>query len=145
MAAFSDAFGTHVRPATGKTRKLIAATGRRFIVMKVALHEQVSSWSCYLASLRGDVSMCTVIWGFDEAVQWVSTASRGSPAFEEFMQAAELRYNPVPAQATRGTARERRPMRRALKQTLVQTGEIHVEQPHLREVLLIPPRRLLGA
>lgn len=78
--------GTVVKPLAGKSKALVDATARRFLVVGALLRQVPIAMDNYVKSLTSKPLLATIVWGMDETYQWVSMkAYAGTPSLSEFL------------------------------------------------------------
>ena len=84
--------------------------------------------------------LLTIVFGADETYQYMSVKGMINEKLAKFMEGAELLFGPARSLCPTRCATTRR--RTILRQSLVQTCQIHVEHPHhpLHETFAIPPK-----
>ena len=86
MTTFYSPMGTVVKPLAGKSKALVDATARRFLVVGAVLRQVPIAMDNYVKSLTSKPLLATIVWGMDETYQWVSMkAHAGTPSLSEFL------------------------------------------------------------
>jgi hypothetical protein len=139
MTSFRSVTGVYVSAKAGNVSRLIQATNRRFIVCGLLLSAQAKAIATWCEGLREKADIAVLIWGFDETWQWQSSKSIGSNHFQRFMTAAQAKFHPRKQYKSLAQGSSRM----VLKHAMVQTAELHVDEPAFHQTLYIPPRTAL--
>ena len=74
MTSFHRNCMTTIEPQPGCANKVVENTFRRYVVFRAILDAQLESFRNYVAGLQSEPDLCTIVWGMDEAFQYMFVA-----------------------------------------------------------------------